>query len=693
MVSANFPSRPFALRENVWLIRQEVDNNRSLVGWQLWIDKLSYSPTYSFDGQAHRWMKLNGGYVHESYGNGYDFRNGNNFLLASGETWIGHDADGAKWFSIEAAANFDQLGGTSLASGIQLPTIPRASTPSVNGGSTFDADATVTINTNRASSSFHHTVQWFFGTQSGTIASSVLDSTTWTPGLSLLSQIPNSESGYGTLRLITYSGSTEIGVRDITFWLRAPASIVPTIGSLTVTEAVSSLAADPNLPYVQGQSKLKWTIGSAAGRYGSTIKDYSLKFGSQTASGSSGTTATLTSSGSVTVTATVTDSRGRTASKSTTITVAAWTPPNITGLSVVRATSGGTASPSGTYFALRVSARVNSIITSSTERNSRTIKVYTRTRGATSWTLQWSATSSSLTSTITRTLGTFSESLGWDVRVDIVDIFKTSTGLTSVAVAAIGLDIGPANLGVGKFWERGGLDVGGDVWATRGANGTAVLLNDRGTASERNAIYGVPATAAERQALANAQVLWFNVTEGWWETYLEVNSNTASSVPGLKTGSAGWYPVGSGDGPWISLVPNTQFAATASAWVRGWSSSLNKRKGGDAWFGYDSTNGLLICKRAGYYNLSAWTTQQTGSGTANYHLYVHDADGIQRYGQDGNAFTLNGSLYTRAHAEMQNMLLSEGDRLGLFCHSGTLTVHMGSMTKGQLTAQYVAPPV
>jgi hypothetical protein len=124
MATSRFPGRSFQLREYVeYTGRQEA--NRSLVRWQLWIDKTGGDYTYSFQGQAHRWMKLDGRFVHEFYGNGFDFRNGQNFLLASGETWIEHEWNGFKSFSIEAWANFDMLGATSLGSRIDLPRIPK----------------------------------------------------------------------------------------------------------------------------------------------------------------------------------------------------------------------------------------------------------------------------------------------------------------------------------------------------------------------------------------------------------------------------------------------------------------------------------------------------------------------------------------------------------------------------------------
>ena len=81
--------------------------------------------------------------------------------------------------------------------------------------------------------------------------------------------------------------------------------------------------------YVYGKSKAKLTINGAAGAYGSTIRSYSITTSPNVGSASSAsyTTGLLYSSGVITVTAKVTDSRGRTATKTTTFSVYAYDAP------------------------------------------------------------------------------------------------------------------------------------------------------------------------------------------------------------------------------------------------------------------------------------------------------------------------------------------------------------------------------
>ena len=66
---------------------------------------------------------------------------------------------------------------------------PTVSSSSVNLGSA------VTIYTNRQSTATTHTLLYSFGSASGTIASNVGASVSWTPPLSLASQIPSATSG------------------------------------------------------------------------------------------------------------------------------------------------------------------------------------------------------------------------------------------------------------------------------------------------------------------------------------------------------------------------------------------------------------------------------------------------------------------------------------------------------------------
>lgn len=128
MASANFPGRPFALRMEGSLSQQDIAGNRSLFAWQLWIDKLSYSPTWSNSGNSSWNATIQGASVGSAGGLNFDFRNGNNFLIGQGSNWFNHNPDGS--FPNGAAAfagyaNYDLLGYTEVHFNVSVPRIPR----------------------------------------------------------------------------------------------------------------------------------------------------------------------------------------------------------------------------------------------------------------------------------------------------------------------------------------------------------------------------------------------------------------------------------------------------------------------------------------------------------------------------------------------------------------------------------------
>lgn len=155
----------------------------------------------------------------------------------------------------------------------------------------------VTISTNRLSTSATHTLLYSFGAASGTIATNVGASTSWTPPLSLASQIPAATSGLCVITCNTFVGGTQTGSKSCTITLTVPSSVVPTVSTLSYTEAVSGIAAQFG-GYVRQRSKLAVTIG-ASGSYGSTIASYRTTVNGTSYTSSSFTTGTLNTAGTI----------------------------------------------------------------------------------------------------------------------------------------------------------------------------------------------------------------------------------------------------------------------------------------------------------------------------------------------------------------------------------------------------------
>lgn len=365
---------------------------------------------------------------------------------------ITHNTDGTKTLNTSAWISLN----TPLTSNEQsynqaLTTIPRATTPSINV-STVALGGSITISLPRASSSFTHTVRYNFAGATGTIGSNVATSVSWTVPLSLASQIPNTTSGVLTVSADTYSGSTKIGTKSVTITCTVPASVVPTIGTITLTEGVSGLNAKIGA-FVQGQSNINVSI-SASGAYGSTISNYISTFGSSSFNGASFTISNVNVSGSVTLTVTVKDSRGRTATKTQTVTVLAYSIPQINSFTGVRCDQNGTADEDGQY----VSLAYNYAITALNNRNDKTITIAYQQVGGSGWTtLKTESNYSNNTTYVPATV--FSVDNSYSFKITIQDYFKTVSYTIEVTTAFTLVDYsaGGHGMAIGKVAETENL--------------------------------------------------------------------------------------------------------------------------------------------------------------------------------------------------------------------------------------------
>lgn len=232
-----------------------------------------------------------------------------------------------------------------------------ATQPSLSAA-TVEMGKSVTINTPAVNSAYRHTLRYAFGGASGTIATGIASSVSWTPPVSLANQIPSATVGSGTIYCDTYSGSTRLGTKSVSITLTVPGSVVPSAGTLS-----AALAEDTSGTglYVKGMGKAKLTLSGASGAYGSSITSYTITGGGWTATNGALTTGTLASAGNITFTATVTDSRGRKASTTCTINVVNYTRPGVAVCDVYRCDADGNRKKAGTYFAVEISASYSAI--------------------------------------------------------------------------------------------------------------------------------------------------------------------------------------------------------------------------------------------------------------------------------------------------------------------------------------------
>ncbi len=216
----------YRLRAEVTQGTQSVDNNTTVVNYSLYVDKLSGSGYWT--GTSGNSSSL-GGDLSGASGIGgwwapYDFRDYSSLLIASGSKTVTHNADGTKSLSATFGANDSEGGNFGSASGsisMTLTTIPRATTPTFTPNP-VEIGQSVTIGLPRASASFTHDVTWQMGVASGTIATGAGTSTSWTPPISLLTQMVTLMSAPVTITVVTKNGGTTIGTRTAALTVTAP---------------------------------------------------------------------------------------------------------------------------------------------------------------------------------------------------------------------------------------------------------------------------------------------------------------------------------------------------------------------------------------------------------------------------------------------------------------------------------------
>lgn len=298
----------------------------------------------------------------------YDSDGGNTECSGSDSVNVPHNSDGTKSFTYQVkivggsdprGANYQWNSSASSAPSMSLNTIPRATQPNMSASSATMGNA-ITINTPRASSAFTHSL-WYQvnGGNWQDIASGVATSYSWTVPVGLASSVPNGTSISVTIICRTFNGSTNLGDKTTSFTAYVPSSVVPSMGDPTASRVDNGVPSGWGV-YVKGYSKVTIAMTSVSGSYGSTIKSYSISGPNLSSASSSATSGVLGSAGTNTYTCTITDSRGRTASKTVSISVVDYSKPSIS-VSASRCNSDGTVSSSGTYLRVTASYSIASV--------------------------------------------------------------------------------------------------------------------------------------------------------------------------------------------------------------------------------------------------------------------------------------------------------------------------------------------
>ena len=406
--------------------------------------------------------------------------------LLSKDYRIDHSEDGSKEFSLDVGLdiNVGNYGSARVIQTVKLPSIPRASSGN-DVTAVIGQPATITIN--RKHERFTHSIWVKCGSYDKKIAGdNVTTNYVWTPEMALCEEFPNTSSGSGQVTIITYDGNREIG-RDIKrLNLSIPDSVKPTLTGFTLTDgnAIAANIVSGGEHFIKILSDIRVNFGAASGVYGSTITGYHAEIvgKNQSTTTNGGGLGLMNYDGQVIIRARVTDSRGRTSNAiERTVTIIDYFPP-ILKFDVARTGLNG-----GTLTITRT-AKVAPLIVNGSQKNKMTLtfkvkpladKSYTSDTGpaAGSWT-----SISELVHSPANLSGQYPADKTWEVVGKLEDRYTSTEFAAIVTTEGVVISYSQFGAGINKIWERGALDVKGDIYANDKLIQMHALTQKNGTA-------------------------------------------------------------------------------------------------------------------------------------------------------------------------------------------------------------------
>ncbi len=279
---SGYPNR---LRFEWWLIEQDIAGNRSRVGFKL----------FGTGGTApSSWVKLFKAYANvagQTWSTGaHNLYNGT--VLVQGDKWINHNADGTGWFEAYAdgaiyKANYNSFGKR----GWNLPTIPRASQPSIktfpNNTPDFNLGETITIHMNAINGAFRHNVYFLYGDKTYKIAENVSANCQFNTSLVAeeIYKITTSKKAYsGQIKVDTFLNGNLTGSKTCHYNAHL-VDVEPTFTDFTYFDSNTTTKAitGNDQVFIQGQSRLSVKITkekkAEAKKYATMTKYLASAFG------------------------------------------------------------------------------------------------------------------------------------------------------------------------------------------------------------------------------------------------------------------------------------------------------------------------------------------------------------------------------------------------------------------------------
>lgn len=388
--------------------------------------------------------------------------------LKSADFVVSHYSDGTPppgYISAKLDIGFADYGWAAVGEYVHLPTIPRASSIKTSDG-VIGGNINITID--RAVSSFKHAIKCAWNGKTTVIANDVDTSFVWTIPKDFANDIPNSESGRGTLTVETYSGEKRIGEKSTDFTATVPNDVKPTLTGFTLTDTNTAAAnvVPGEQAFIQILSNIKVNFGQATGAYGSTITGYYAEIvgKNQSTTTQGGTLGIMNYTGNVTIRARVTDSRGRTSNTiERTVNILEYFAP-ILNFDVVR--SGAQSST----LTITRNAKVAPLTFGGVQRNQMKLTFKVAKFGTSDYRIDTGSASGTWTSISSLVIsnanlqGEYAANSSWIVLGILEDKFTRTEFAVNVATEQVAFSYDKNGIGVGKIRERGALDVKGNTY-------------------------------------------------------------------------------------------------------------------------------------------------------------------------------------------------------------------------------------
>ena len=405
-----------------------ISSNSGKISWKLKIKAITGSPSHNNGGAS---ISVTIGGVRRYSSTKFDVRGlsaGSTKTIASGSFTKTHSSDGSLSLSCSASADSGVTYGYASVSGtFHGTTIPRATTPVIKnsaGTSTVSSaglGSVVRIDvTGKASSAFTHDVTYKLGSKTGTIYTGLSQYANWTVPTSLADSLPSSTSGTMTITCKTKNGSTTVGTKSVTLKITVPdtAAYRPSISGITASELTEEVAAKFEGLFLKSKSKLKISVSRAAGD-GAEVRKTTVKINGETHTGQTINTGVLKWYEDLSCVVTVEDTRGRTTSKTYTVSVVNYYNPIIESFSVDRCDQDGTLNDEGAYFKASYAVDIAPV----NNKNAKTAKIRYRRQGTTTWSTK-TITLSSYTANGSAIIAASTE-YTYEVEFEISDSFET----------------------------------------------------------------------------------------------------------------------------------------------------------------------------------------------------------------------------------------------------------------------------